>query len=219
MNCEIETHQIPKGRTRDPEATRACLLHCAFSEIYEHGYAGASLDRILADSGVTKGALYHHFGSKADLAKAVIDEVIRPFVVERWVEPVRNSDDPIATLREHALAVITDITDEEMARGCPLNNLAQELANAGEGFRRHISRVFDEWRAGLAEAFENAKAVGNVRREVDSDAVAAFIVAGLEGMATTMKSSRNRELARSVGMTLIEFLESLRPVPVQAPAA
>ena len=53
------------GRTRDPEGTRAILVESAFREIHAHGYAGASLDRILANSGVTKGALYHHFKSKA----------------------------------------------------------------------------------------------------------------------------------------------------------
>lgn len=219
MQCHVEHHQVPRGRTRDPEATRECLLHCAFAEIYEHGYAGASLDRILAHSGVTKGALYHHFGSKADLVNAVIDEVIRPFVVERWVDPIRSSDDPITALREHALAVMSEFTDEEIAAGCPLNNLAQELANADEDFRRHISRVFDEWRAGLAEAFERGKAAGSVREDVNSEAVAAFLVASIEGMATTMKSSRDRDLTGSVGMTLIELLESLRPKAAPAPAA
>ena len=70
----------------------------AFDEIYEKGYAGASLDEILADSGVTKGALYHHFGSKAELGVAIIDEVILPFALRQWVEPLRGTDDPITAL-------------------------------------------------------------------------------------------------------------------------
>ncbi|MCH7890745.1 MAG: helix-turn-helix transcriptional regulator [Gemmatimonadetes bacterium] len=70
------------GRKRDPEGTRALLVENAFREIHAHGYAGASLDRILASSGVTKGALYHHFKSKADLLHAVIDDAIRPMVVD-----------------------------------------------------------------------------------------------------------------------------------------
>lgn len=213
------THESAKSRARDPEATRKCLLHCAFQEIYEHGYAGTSLDRILAHSGVTKGALYHHFGSKAELANAVIDEVIRPLVMERWADPIRESDDPITALREHLTEVMADFTDQEMACGCPLNNLVQELANAAEGFREHLARVYDEWRAGLAVAFERGKAAGNVRQDVDPAAAAAFIVASVEGLATTMKSSRDREVTGSAAAMFLQFLESLRPAPAEAHAA
>lgn len=219
MNCPTKTHEGAKGRTRDPEATRECLLHCAFQEIYEHGYAGASLDRILAHSGVTKGALYHHFGSKAELANAVIDEVIRPLVMERWADPIRESDDPITALREHATEVMADFSDQEMACGCPLNNLVQELANTDESFRKHLAQVFDEWRAGLAAAFEHGKAAGNVRQDVDPAAAAAFIVASVEGLATTMKSSRDREVTGSAATMFLQFLESLRPAPAEAHAA
>ena len=219
MNYATKVHKSAKGRTRDPEATRERLLHCAFQEIYEHGYAGAGLDRILANSGVTKGALYHHFGSKAELANAVIDEVIRPLVMERWADPIRESDDPITALREHATEVIAYFTDQDMACGCPLNNMFQELANAEEGFREHLARVFNEWRAGLAAAFERGKAAGNVRQDVDPAAAAAFIVASVEGLATTMKSSRDREVTGSAVTMFLQFLESLRPAPAEAPAA
>ncbi len=214
----MSTGGSAKRRTRDPEATRENLLCCAFQEIYEHGYAGASLDRILANSGVTKGALYHHFGSKADLAHAVIDEVIRPFVLERWVEPLREADDPITTVIETCATLMSGMTDKEMACGCPLNNLAQELTNSDEEFREHIVAVFDEWRSGIADAFARGVELGTVRSDVDPAAIGAFLVAGIEGMATTAKSSRDRPLAMSVGKTFSQFLESLRPAPAEAPA-
>ncbi len=124
-----ETTPAPAlGRTRDPEATRARLVENAFREIHAHGYGGASLDRILADSGVTKGALYHHFSSKADLLHAVIDDAIRPMVGERWLGPLQESDDPIRALAESTRAMIAEATADEMRCGCPLNNLTQELA-------------------------------------------------------------------------------------------
>lgn len=211
----FETMKTPddaKRRTRDPEATRECLLHCAFQEIYEKGYAGASLDHILANSGVTKGALYHHFGSKADLAHAVIDEVIRPFLIDRWIRPLSESDDPISALETTLTGVMSALTDQEMACGCPLNNLAQELANSKDSaFREHLARVFDQWRGGIAQALERGKGAGTVRQDVDASGIAAFIVASFEGMATTAKSSRDRELAGAVTRVLVTFLRTLRP--------
>jgi AcrR family transcriptional regulator len=64
------------ARDRAPEETRDAILTSAFDEMYEHGFQAASLSRILDRAGVTKGALYHHFGSKMDLGYAVVDEVI-----------------------------------------------------------------------------------------------------------------------------------------------
>jgi len=66
-----------KQRTRAPEVTRQKLLSAAFEEIYRSGFQAASLDRILAKAGVTKGALYHHFIDKAALGYAVVDEVVK----------------------------------------------------------------------------------------------------------------------------------------------
>jgi TetR/AcrR family transcriptional repressor of nem operon len=134
------------GRVRDPEATRERILECAFDEMYEKGYAGASLDQILSDSGVTKGALYHHFGSKADLAVAVIDEIIRPRFLQLWVDPVKGSDDPIATLIETTRANFSEVDSRFVEWGCPLNNLSQELANSDEKFRTHLNGVFEAGR-------------------------------------------------------------------------
>lgn len=208
----MKTQEAAKRRTRDPAATRECLLHCAFQEIYENGYAGASLDRILANSGVTKGALYHHFGSKSDLAHAVIDEVIRPFVVDRWLTPLAKSDDPVTTIRTTLEGVLSELTDQELECGCPLNNLAQELANADDdSFREHLDRVFQQWRGGIADAFERGKAVGTIREDVDPSSVAAFVVATFGGTANTVKSSRDRVLGGAVVRVLADFLETLRP--------
>ncbi|MEE2899057.1 MAG: helix-turn-helix domain-containing protein, partial [Gemmatimonadota bacterium] len=88
---------------------------------HARGYAGASLERILTSSGVTKGALYHHFKSKADLLHAVIDDTIRPMIAERWMKPLAGTDDPIRAMAESTRATMMDATPEELRCGCPLN--------------------------------------------------------------------------------------------------
>ena len=70
-------------------------------------------------------------------------------------------------------------------------------------------------------SFERGKGAGTVRDDLDTGAVAAFIVASFEGAAATAKGSRDRELAGSVMSVLGVFLESLRaqPTATKAPAA
>ncbi len=207
-----ETTAAPAlGRTRDPEGTRALLVENAFREIHAHGYAGASLDRILANSGVTKGALYHHFKSKADLLHAVIDDGIRPMVEDRWLEPLRESDDPIRTLAESTRAMMAEAIPEEMCRGCPLNNLTQELAGADEDFRKHLDRVADDWRAGIRAAFERGQEAGNIRKDVNAAAVASLVFATYQGLIGSVKTSHDQDAVTAGLSIFLYLLEGLRP--------
>ena len=199
------------GRTRDPEGTRARLVENAFCEIHAHGYGGASLERILANSGVTKGALYHHFKSKADLLHAVIDDAIRPMVVDRWLAPLQRSDDPIRALADSTRAIMNAATPDELRCGCPLNNLTQELSGEDEEFRMHLGRVADDWRAGIQAAFERGQETGNVRKDVDPAAVASMVFATYQGLVGSVKNSRDREAVMAGSALFLDLLEGLRP--------
>ncbi|MCH7565954.1 MAG: TetR/AcrR family transcriptional regulator [Gemmatimonadetes bacterium] len=207
-----ETTKHPTlGRTRDPEGTRALLVENAFREIHAHGYAGSSLDRILANSGVTKGALYHHFKSKADLLHAVIDDAIRPMVMERWLRPLEESDDPIRALADSTRTFMGSCTPEELRCGCPLNNLAQELSGADEDFRKHLNRVADDWRAGIRAAFERGQRTGSVREDVDPAAVASLVFATFQGLSGSVKTSVDRKAVMAGLEVFLDLLEGLRP--------
>jgi len=59
------------------EATREALIGAARSLFAEHGYAGVGTEEIGRAAGVTRGALYHHFGGKQDLFEAVYERVER----------------------------------------------------------------------------------------------------------------------------------------------
>ncbi len=207
-----ETTVAPSlGRTRDPKGTRALLVENAFHEIHAHGYAGASLERILASSGVTKGALYHHFKSKADLLHAVINDAIRPMIAERWMKPLAGTDDPIRAMAESTRAIMMDATPEELRCGCPLNNLSQELAGTDEEFRKHLDRVAHDWRAEIQAVFERGQRAGNVRGDVDCAAIATLVFATYQGLIGSVKTSRDQESVAAGLSMFLDLLEGLRP--------
>ncbi|MFL5403692.1 MAG: TetR family transcriptional regulator C-terminal domain-containing protein [Gemmatimonadales bacterium] len=201
-----------KRRTRDPNATREKLLHAAFAEIYRRGFQAASLDTILAQAGVTKGALYHHFPDKMALGKAVVDEVVRSFLLRRWsVESLEQLEgDPITALQQILRHRSDQLTTREVELGCPLNNLAQEMSPLDERFRRQVDGAFDTWRGAFAKALQRGKSEGTVRRDVNARKVASFVVAAIEGSFGLAKSAQSRSMLRANLEILNGFLETLR---------
>ncbi|MFF0493028.1 TetR family transcriptional regulator [Nocardia sp. NPDC003482] len=93
--------------------TRAAIIRSAAVEFGKSGYAAASLNRILEGSRATKGAMYFHFDSKEDLARAVLEAAVERYraTTERWL--TRTDLGPLDALRglvdEVALRLENDI--------------------------------------------------------------------------------------------------------------
>jgi AcrR family transcriptional regulator len=201
--------------SKAPEATRRKILDAAFAEFYEHGFQGGSINRIVEQAGITKGALFHHFDDKQHLGYAVMDDIIGPIMRQRWLASVEQADDPLraieAAFRRYAEE---DIASGHYAHGCPLNNMAQEMSPLDEGFQQRINELYDTWRQYYATALERGKRQHSVRDDVEADDVAAVIVAAQMGIWGTVKSSRHPALMRKAIDGLCDYLESLRPDPV-----
>ncbi|HET9598666.1 MAG TPA: TetR family transcriptional regulator C-terminal domain-containing protein [Anaeromyxobacteraceae bacterium] len=198
--------------TRDPQATRDQILEAAFRAVYERGMAATSLDDVLAKAGVTKGALYHHFDGKQALGCALVDERLAPMVLARWVEPIAGTDDPVSALQALLRSECTAAPASDVVRyGCPLNNLAQEMASTDDELRRRLDAVVARWVAALRDALARGQGAGTVRRDADPARVARFVVASIEGAIGLAKTARDPAVLRSVHEELATYLESLRP--------
>ncbi|MEE8435197.1 MAG: TetR/AcrR family transcriptional regulator, partial [bacterium] len=193
------------------ERTRTAILEAAFKEMYEHGFQAASLERILSNTQVTKGALYHHFPNKLALGIAVVEEVISGYVLEKNVRPLEGTDDPIPVLIELFESRLETCGQAEMEYGCPMNNLIQEMSPLDENFRKGLQEIQFTWHRAIANALERGQAAGNVRMDVDADEVAMFIIAAVEGSVGITKSLQSIETLRGCMNQLRHYLETLLP--------
>jgi len=92
---------------REPAKTKMNILQAAFSEIYRHGFQSARTEGIIAKTGLTRGALYHHFKDKHSLGNAVLTEIIEEQFPD--VEIVMGTPDmPEGEIAEKALGAIKD---------------------------------------------------------------------------------------------------------------
>lgn len=197
---------------RNPNETRRRLLEAAFAEMHCHGYQGMRVDVVLEKTGLRKGAMYHHFSNKLALGHAVVDEVIAPYMERMWLDPLRSFDDPLQALTGIRDQFLADTSDEAMALGCPLNNLAQEMSPIEEGFRARIDALYRLWMGGIEEALAKGQSNGSIEPGLDSRQAAQFIVASVEGCLGLAKNRQSRAVFKSCSDSLGRYLLTLRPM-------
>lgn len=202
------------AKTRNAAATRTRFLRAAFMEFYTNSFQGGSINHIVEQAGATKGALFHHFDGKQQIGYAVVDEVIGPLLMQRWLSPLHNTDDPIkAIITAFRKYVRTDTGNGHFINGCPLNNLAQEMSPLDRGFHQRIDALYTSWRAGVAAALTRGIAAGTVQPNIQPQKVAALIVASQMGIWGTGKSSQDPAQMRAAAEALCTYLQSLRITP------
>jgi TetR/AcrR family transcriptional regulator, transcriptional repressor for nem operon len=197
---------------RDARATRRQLLDAGQSEVYLHGFQAAHLDHILQRVGVTKGAFFHHFASKADFGYALVDDILAEMIAQQWVTPLLESNAP-DVLEAIAVEFERGVAGLRMQRpilGCPLNNLAQEMNPLDDEFRRRTTAVFDMWRTSFQTALERAQAQGSVKASVDAGDTAHVLVAQIEGTLSLARNSQDPDTLTVGARGLRRYLESLR---------
>lgn len=175
------------------DLTRQKLLQAAFCEIHRRGFQAASIVNILADTGLTKGALYHYFPTKQALGLAVIEEVVGERLNGLVFKPLRESERPVETLLEIIANVSRRVDAEYIRLGCPLNNLMQEMSPLDEAFKLQLNMVLTTWQKAAEDALERGRKQGALRPEVDTKAAALFIVSAWEGCIGIAKNLQSLE--------------------------
>jgi len=191
-------------------ASREQLLDAAFAEMHAYGFRATSLERILARTGLTKGALYHYFKSKKALGLAVVQERVARTMQDEWIKPLRDQHQPF-------LAII-DMIDRKKAfydsahlrLGCVFNNLLLEMSPVDEDFRLALQAIMEEWIEALRHAIEQAQKKGELMPTIDALGLARFIIAAIEGAISLGKNSQDVRVYVQCLETLKNHLYALR---------
>src|SRR5215213_6582825 len=136
------TAEAPAARRRSTQVersarTRSALLESAARGLSRYGYGNLVLEQVASEAGYTRGALYHQFKDKEDLARAVV-----AWVDETWRrevgELVDQQPDPVAALialaRGHAVYCRRDVARVAMA-------LRLEFSDQDHPVGREVERV------------------------------------------------------------------------------
>src|SRR3954452_13943812 len=105
------TAATPSSRARRKAATREALLDAGRTVFVRDGYQRASLDRVAAEAGFTKGAVYGNFATKADLLLAIYEE--RATARAKAIATTAGGVSELEELRRGMVADWRDVIDRE----------------------------------------------------------------------------------------------------------
>lgn len=177
---------------KDGRVTREKILDAAQALILERGYAGTTVDSVLAEVGITKGAFFYHFKSKDDLARALLERFARhdeQTYEETRARAEKLSDDPLQQMLIFIGLFEEMFTGlEEPYPGCLFASYVYELQQFDAGTQALIRGSFERWRTLLREKFDAIAERYPPRRPLDSGALADAFTVVLEGAFVTGKA-------------------------------
>src|SRR5262245_35414901 len=202
---------------RSGTQTRERILDGAQRLVLEHGLAATTVDAILAESETSKGAFFHHFPTKNDLARALVARYAESdvaFLDEFMAKAEAASDDPALQVIEF-IRLFEDAADEMVSQqpSCLYVSYIYEKQLFENGTNELIVGAVLAWRERLAAKIREAAEAHPPRTPIDADAVADHVFATFEGAFMLTRAMSDPELMRRQLALVREYVALLFDVP------
>jgi TetR/AcrR family transcriptional repressor of nem operon len=178
---------------RSGARTREKLLEISEELVNRRGFAGTSIDQIIAETGVTKGTFFYHFKTKQDLALALIqrfaaaDQELMRSSIER---AEKLSQDPVQQLLIFVSLLLeaAEQLDEMSQPGCLFATYCFEKGLFDDATYAVISNAMLSWRRVVGDKLRAAANKTPPRADVDLDALADMVTVVFEGAFVVSRS-------------------------------
>jgi len=193
---------------KNEPTTRARLIEVARDLFWRQGYASTGIAEILSAADAGSGSLYYFFPTKEDLLLAVLDwykanlwaAVVNP-IFERVSDPIERIFGILDGYRQGLLQT-------RFVQGCPVGNLALELANSHPGARKIIAENFTGWREAIEECVRAA--AGRLPASTDAAHIALFVLTTMEGAVMLARAYHQIEPYDNAVTCLRDYFDRLK---------
>jgi AcrR family transcriptional regulator len=156
------------------EATRRKIIDSAVDVFAEVGYAAAGWNTIIERTGMTKGALYHHFDSKESLASAIIEEGSDTLLLA-FRNVCGESSPALENMIHGTFTIAKVLSSDKTVRA------AEQLTAALSGFNEAAARFSADTVELMAAQARRAGAEGDLRQDIDPVVISESIVGAMFG--------------------------------------
>ncbi|HSI06682.1 MAG: TetR/AcrR family transcriptional regulator [Myxococcota bacterium] len=197
---------------RDPVGTRERILEAASEMVVRRGFAGMSIDALVAQAGVTKGAFFHHFKGKDALARAIIehhaaqDYVIMADLVSRSEKMSRDPRQQILII----MGLLAEAFDAPKDYpGCLFASTAFESGVFDPALVELAGSVLLAWRDLFLKKLREADAQAPFPADLSLDTIADMPMVIFEGAFIMARTTQRLHIIAAQMRTLARLFEVL----------
>ena len=166
------------NRIRDPEGTVDKLTEAALGLFAEAGYERATVDRIVAEAGFSKGAFYAHFKSKEELFLHILEQRLGRNL--HRVQALCRLEGSAQDWLKHVLATLLNFSAESKSmRALSMEYMANGMRHPEIGAR--ITAMHERWRDLFADTLRRSPEYAQGRLKGSPEAIAYALVAMIDG--------------------------------------
>ena len=195
--------------------TKERILRDAAGLIHSKGFRYTGLSEIMEKSRVSKSQLYHYFRDKEDLGHAVLDK-FEDVLLGEIFGPVFDSPNPSLTdLSRFFERILSRLREGDHSRGCPVGNIAAEMAGVDENFRAHVTRIFQKVEDKMTVFLEALQEKREIKPKARPREMAEHFLVVLEGAHLMTKARRDISILERAMSGLRDEFESLRAETIE----
>lgn len=189
-------------RAQQAEATRERILEVAVEAFGQLGYDETSIEEVLRRSGVSRGALYHHFPGKEALFEAVLDRV-EADVLRQVASVAASAGDPLSMLRAGVAAWLDVVMDPAVRR---ISLIDAPTAVGWQKWRE----IDERYGFGMLKGALQAAADAGMIRDQPVDMLAHLFLAAMGEAALVVARASDTDTARAEAeRTLLALLDAI----------
>jgi AcrR family transcriptional regulator len=176
---------------------------------YKQGYYNTSIDDILKELSLSKGAFYYHFQSKEDFFISIVQNLIVQKVYSMLIEPIEGKEDPFRTIENCFENALETAEHNEFDYGFVLSNFMAEFNGRNEEISKYLRDIYRVWEVNLVTILQKGKTDGFVARHIDSEGVATYLISSFIGIRMLMVEGNSKTLRYQFMQQLRHYLASM----------
>lgn len=185
---------MPKNKT----STRSKILDAAQSLILSKGFGGTTVDAIIDQAEVSKGAFFHHFSTKDDLGRTLVRqyaEADAQHLEETLTKAEGLSEDPLQQLLIFVKLFEQEMeTLEEPFPGCLYASYLNQLELFDDAVQELIQESMLKWRLRVKNKLEEITQVYTPSRNIDLESLADMLLVIFEGAFIVSQSYKDPKI-------------------------
>jgi TetR/AcrR family transcriptional regulator, transcriptional repressor for nem operon len=202
-----------KEPRKQPEATRRKLIEGTLDLMLKRGFNATAVDEICAGAGVTKGAFFHHFKDKEDIALAALKSWAE-MGLSMYADAFKKPGEPLEEIHR-ILEIMEDVTRKFDPCVCMVGMMTQEMSGENPAFRKACGREL----GGLTEMFRSRLQAAREKLKpavkFDPEQVAWCLTSLWQGSMLVAKSQQSPEMIRNNLKLARNYVDSLFTNPAR----